>query len=221
MAAHPDDEVLGCGGTLARHAQGGDEVHVLILAEGVTSRDAVGDVAARSDLLAALRASAEAAAQTLGVQPPYFANLPDNRLDSLDLLEIVKTVESYASDMNPTIVYTHHGSDLSIDHQVAHRAALTAFRPLPGATWRAIYCFETLSSTEWATPGSSGFQPNHFVDITATLEIKLAALDCYESEMRRFPHPRSSEAVRALARSRGASVGIEACEAFDVIRQVA
>jgi|SRR5271166_5499228 len=219
VASHPDDEILGVGGTLARHAAEGASVDVLIMAEGATSRDEKRDPAARSGYISALRDAARRAAAILGVQAPRFAGLPDNRMDSLDLLDVVKLVEMTVAEVRPSIVYTHHARDLNIDHRITHEAVLTACRPLPGSGISAIYAYETLSSTEWAVAGG-GFEPNHFVDITCQLSIKIEALGAYASEMQPAPHARSIEAVQALARVRGSSVGVEAAEAFTVVRQL-
>ena len=221
VAAHPDDEVLGCGGTLARHADAGDPVHILILAEGATSRDAARNRKGRAKEIEQLRDAARAAAQALGAEAPRFGGLPDNRMDSLDLLDVVKVVEQVVAELAPRIVYTHHSGDLNIDHRITHQAVLTACRPLPDSTVRAVYGFETVSSTEWAGPAAgSAFLPARFVGIADHLDAKLRALDCYAGEMRSFPHARSRENVEALARHRGASVGLAAAEAFTVIREV-
>ncbi|MEW5728901.1 MAG: PIG-L deacetylase family protein [Pseudomonadota bacterium] len=221
VAAHPDDEVLGCGATMARHAREGDRVHVLIVAEGATSRADRRDADAASDQLESLRAAARAAARCLGTEEPRFAGLPDNRLDAMDLLDLIKVVERAVADIGPAVVYTHHAGDLNIDHRLVHQAVLTACRPLPGGTVRIIRSFETPSSTEWAGPGADvAFLPNRFVDVSDTLDAKMAALDCYASEMRSFPHARSAEAVTALARWRGASAGMAAAEAFMVLREL-
>jgi len=216
VAAHPDDEVLGCGATAARHVADGDTVHVLIMAEGATSRDA-DDI----DGVEALRQSAVAAAVALGTQPPRFAGLADNRMDSHDMLDIVKEVESAAADVTPTIVYTHHGGDLNVDHRLTHQAVLTACRPQSEEIVRAIYTFETPSSTEWsATDMEEAFLPQRFIDVSDHMAAKIAALECYGSEMRDFPHARSIKAVEALATLRGSQSGLVAAEAFRVIREV-
>lgn len=212
IAAHPDDEALGCGGAIARHAGQGEDVHVLFLADGVTSRDETGEADVEKR-----RAAALAAAKALGAKPPRFAGMPDNKLDTVPLLDVVKAVEEALTETVPDVVYTHHGGDLNVDHGIVHRAALTACRPQPGCPVRAIYAFEVPSSTEW---NDSVFIPNRFVDIGATLDAKMKALACYAGEMRPFPHPRSLEAIEALARWRGASAGLEAAEAFHIIRQV-
>lgn len=211
IAAHPDDEVLGCGGTMALHARRGDAVHVLFLADGETSRGA-GAPAHRN-------AAAAAAARVLGARPPVLLGLPDNKLDALPLLDVVQRVEAELARIRPQVVYTHHGADLNIDHAITHRAVLTACRPLPGATVEAIHAFEVPSSSEWA-PAQQGpaFAPNHFVDIAGIAAVKHEALRCYDAELRPFPHPRSYEAVEALAKWRGASAGLPLAEAFQTVR---
>ena len=221
VAAHPDDEILGVGGTIARHADNGDTVHVLILAEGATSRDASRDATARNDDIAALRSAAEAAAEVLGAQPPRFCGFPDNRLDGLELIEVAKRVEAIVREVEPTIVYTHHAGDLNVDHRIAHQATLVATRPQNNCPTQAVYSFETVSSTEWSGPAiDATFIPQHFVDIESQLKRKNNALRCYLTEMRPFPHPRSIEATEHLAYWRGASVGSMAAEAFMVVRSL-
>lgn len=211
IAAHPDDEVLGCGGTIARHVAAGDEVRIHILAEGATSRAPSRDGDAHAKELTALAQSAAEAAMILGATS-VLHGLPDNRLDSLDLLEVVKLVEEVIFSYQPELVYTHHSSDVNIDHQVIHRAVVTACRPLPGQSVRTLLFFEIPSSTEWQVP--TAFSPNWFVSIEETLSRKVQALESYGSEMREFPHPRSIPAVKALAAWRGASIGVKAAEAF-------
>lgn len=221
IAAHPDDEVLGVGGVIARHADAGDVVHILIVAEGATSRQDSRDAAAAADELATLRRAAATAAAVLGAQPPRFCGLPDNRLDGLDLLDVIKPIEAVVAELRPAVVYTHHGGDLNVDHRVVHAAVMTACRPLSDDAARAIYTFETLSSSEWSSPEQQpAFRPQRFVDITATLKRKLVALQCYDAEMRPFPHPRSLHAVEALAALRGSTICASAAEAFGVVREV-
>lgn len=216
VAAHPDDEVLGCGGAIARHAAGGDRVRIVILAEGLTSR---GPATPRS--LGALRASARKAGDILGVSEVQFEGLPDNRFDSLDRLTLIKRIEDHVSVWKPAVVYTHHGGDVNIDHQVVHHAVLTACRPQPGHSLETLLYFEVPSSTEWQTPGSGApFQPNWFVDIAPYLDVKLKALEAYGGEIRSWPHPRSVAGVEHLGRWRGCTVGAEAAEAFILGRQI-
>lgn len=216
VAAHPDDEVLGCGGTIARHAATGDKVHILILAEGATAREGGG-----GEELAALREAAREAAKALGAEPPDFLGLPDNRLDTLPLLDVIKAIEAVIANVRPAVVYTHHAGDLNVDHRIAHQAVLTACRPLPGSSVKSIYAFETVSSTEWMGPAVNDvFRPNRFISIDGQWPAKRRALEAYKMEMRPFPHARSVENVEALARTRGAAVGEPMSEAFVVVREV-
>ncbi|MDD2367118.1 MAG: PIG-L family deacetylase [Desulfuromonadaceae bacterium] len=221
VAAHPDDEVLGCGGTIARHTNTGDEVHVIILAEGITSRDKVRMREDRNGELSELAKAAHTANEILGVKSLTIHNLPDNRLDSVDLLDLVKLVEGCIQTIKPDILYTHHVGDVNIDHRRIHEAVVTATRPQPGQTVKTLLFFEVQSSTEWQPPGSAqAFVPNWFIDISLTLELKMKALTVYETEMRLWPHSRSCRAVEHLARWRGAIVGCQAAEAFILGRQI-
>lgn len=216
VAAHPDDEVLGCGGAMARHAAAGDRVFVMFLADGVTSRESKNPNRAINDRQKAART----AARILGAEPPTFCNFPDNRLDTIPLLDMIKAVERVTARVRPGIVYTHHAKDLNVDHRRTHEAVMTACRPVPGSMTASIYGFETASSTEWALGTGGSFRPTRFVDITGFLDRKLQALEQYAHEMRPFPHARSREAIRAMARARGVIVGLRAAEAFEVFRQV-
>jgi LmbE family N-acetylglucosaminyl deacetylase len=220
VAAHPDDEVLGCGGTIARLVQEGHEIHVAILAEGITSRYSQRTQADPS-LLRDLHANTRQAASTLGAKDVSLHGLPDNRLDTVPLLDVVKIVESLIEKISPFRIYTHHGGDLNVDHAVVNRAVLTGTRPVQGCPVREIYLFEVPSSTEWAFQQLGPmFQPNVFVDVSRTLELKIRAMTCYESEMREFPHPRSPEALRAWARRWGSVAGCGAAEAFQLVRAI-
>jgi N-acetylglucosamine malate deacetylase 1 len=214
VVAHPDDEILGIGATLARHAMDGDRVEILIMATGATSRGA------GADAVAALQYAAKEAAQCIGAAGVKFGGLPDQRLDTVPALDIVKLIEASAS-APPTIVYTHHPGDLNRDHGVVTAAVMAAFRPMPGSSVRAIYAAETLSSTEWAIPtAANAFIPDHFVAVDQQMSRKMAALKAYAGEMRAFPHARSYQAVEALAQYRGAQVGVPAAEAFMTMRTI-
>ncbi len=199
---------------IARHAAEGDEVHVLIVAEGATSRRAARDRTESRDALSQLAASARRANQLLGTAKLELLDFADNRLDGVDLLDVVKAVESFFEKCRPQTVYTHWPSDLNVDHRVVSEAVQTACRPIPNSIQEQIVFFEVPSSTEWRLGAGNSFEPNYFVDISATLELKRSALAAYASEMRPWPHSRSLEAVQSLARWRGASVGMEAAEAF-------
>jgi LmbE family N-acetylglucosaminyl deacetylase len=220
VAAHPDDEVLGCGGTIARHAAEGDQVHVLVVAEGVTSRSTARDRSKSSGELSQLAVAAGRANQLLGTFNLQLLDFPDNRLDGVDLLDVVKAVEGFLDKCNPQTVYTHWPSDLNVDHRVVSEAVQTACRPVPQRMQEQLLFFEVPSSTEWRAGGGRAFEPNYFVDISATLELKQRALSAYESEMRAWPHSRSPQAVQSLACWRGASVGVTAAEAFMLGRAV-
>jgi N-acetylglucosamine malate deacetylase 1 len=219
VAAHPDDEVLGCGGTMARLVEEGWQVHVLILAEGATSRAAVRDRAGHAVELCNLAHAAQAAATALGIAGVRLLAFPDNRMDHVELLDVVKVVEEEIGRLKPTRIYTHHRDDLNVDHRIVHDAVSAAARPQPGACVREVLTFEVPSATEWRLSGSGvPFVPSVFVDIGRTLEKKRRALEAYAGEMRPFPHPRSIEAVEHLARWRGASAGMVAAEAFQLAR---
>ena len=221
IAAHPDDEVLGCGGSIAKWVKGGHEVHVLVMAEGATSRDKHRDRASRKETLSILAQSAKRAAEILGVETIELLDYPDNRMDSVDLIDVVKTVEEIIEKLQPAMVVTHHAGDLNIDHQITHQAVITACRPQPEQTVKRILTFEVPSATEWnSSTYVSPFTPNWFEDISDTLELKIKALEAYESEMREWPHARSIKALEHLARWRGASVGAEAAEAFMLVREI-
>ncbi|HIJ64308.1 MAG TPA: PIG-L family deacetylase [Candidatus Hydrogenedentes bacterium] len=218
VAAHPDDEVLGCGGTIAKMAKEGHEVYVAILGEGATARHSdpsQGSGAA----VRRLQECSRAVADLLGIREVIVHNLPDNRFDTAPLLDIVRWLEGVLDRIRPEVVYTHHGGDLNIDHALTFRATLTAARPLPGTPVKAIYAYEVPSSTDWAFQSfSTPFRPNVFVDIADTLEIKLEAMAAYDSETRPFPHPRSAEALSASARRWGSAAGVAAAEAFELVR---
>lgn len=220
VAAHPDDEVLGCGGTIARLAREGHEVHIAILGEGITSRYRQREHADLA-LLEQLHARSHDVAKLLGARSLSLHQLPDNRFDTVPLLDVIKIVESLVERLRPETVYTQHGGDLNIDHVVTYRATLTATRPVAGMPVSAVYAYEVASSTEWAFQRfSPAFHANAFVDISDTLELKIEAMQRYESEARPFPHPRSPEALRAIARRWGSVVGCSAAEAFELIRTV-
>jgi len=219
-AAHPDDEVLGCGGTIARLAREGHDVYIALLGEGVTSRFGKRDDA-DTNLLKALHAASSEAARILGAKDVFMYKLPDNRFDTVPLLDIIKIIEELIERLQPEVVYTQHGGDLNVDHATVFRATLTATRPLENSGVKELYAFEVPSATEWAFQQFAPvFQPNVFVDISETLETKISAMKCYENEMRPFPHPRSAEALRAIAQRAGSVSGLRAAESFQLIRKI-
>src|SRR5216684_1571378 len=220
VAAHPDDEILGCGATMTRLAREGHEVRIAIIAEGMSPRYAHREEADQQQLRH-LHTRAQQAADMVGAKELVLCKLPDNRLDTVPLLDVVRTVEELVVRFRPETIYTHHPGDLNVDHGVVHRAVLTATRPVVGQYVREIYAFEVPSSTEWAFHQLEPvFRPSVFVDIAETLETKLEALACYDTETRKFPHPRSAEALRAIAARWGSVAGLPAAEAFELIRSV-
>jgi len=194
VVAHPDDEVLGCGGTIAKHVKDGDTVDVVILGGG---RGGLENVCREANYIMGSRVA--------------IGDLPDQRFDNVDLLDIIQSLEGSEYD----VIYTHDENDLNLDHRIVCEAVKTAFRPLPGRKTN-ILTFEIPSSSEWG----GGFIPNYFVDVTDTVDLKEQALSCYGSEMRPEPHPRSYTGVYSLMRWRGATVGVRYAEAFKVVRMI-
>jgi LmbE family N-acetylglucosaminyl deacetylase len=209
VAAHPDDEVLGCGGTLALHARAGDEVHAAIACEGESlryGREGVG----QSEHM-------RRAARTLGLADVRLLGFPDQRLDTVTLTDIIAPLEERVREVRPDLVYCQYGGDVNRDHELLFKAALVATRPTEHCIG-AIYAFDTASSTEWAFPRT--FVPDTWVDISATLETKIEAMACYESELRAYPHPRSLDALRNRAKAWGNQGCMEAAEVFLTVRRI-
>ena len=218
VAAHPDDEVLGAGGAMARHSAAGDAVAVAILGSGLSSRlqnPEQLDTAALQEL----RTNAHSAADVLGVSDLRLFDLPDNRFDSVDRLEVIKTVESVVETVQPQLVYTHFPGDLNIDHRRTAEAVLTACRPLPGSPVRRILAMDVASATGWGDPATP-FSPTVFLDIAGVLPRKLQAMAAYRGEMREFPHPRSLPGLEARAAYWGSQAGMTAAEPFVLLREI-
>ncbi len=213
VAAHPDDELLGLGGALARHASQGDRVMSALVADAGTARY-------DDEAIQAVRANALEANGRLGVAEMRFAGLADQTLDTLPILEIIRWIEALMDDFKPHIIYTHHRGDINRDHTVVHEATLTAARPYSAPYVERILCYETPSATEWSGPyNEASFVPNIYVDITAHLETKLHATAAYLSELRPYPHPRSLEALRVRASFWGSVIGAKAAEPFMLVRE--
>ena len=219
FAAHPDDEILGLGGTIRRLANEGKEIHAVVLAEGLTSRKDNRVDTDKSEVLK-LQENAKKAAKIVGYTSIDFCELPDNRMDSIDLLDIIKIVARFVDKYEPDTIFTHHHGDLNIDHRRTCEAVLTACRPLNGNKVKRIYGFETPSSTEWNYSYENPFTPNVFFDVTDTLEVKVRGMSCYQTESSTYPHPRSPEALRALGKYRGSNVGFGMAEAFILLREL-
>ena len=209
IAAHPDDELLGCGGTLALHAARGDHVTALIACEGESLRYGAGGCQMRDHTRAACR--------TLGVSGVRELSFADQRLDRHTLTELITPIERTVRELRPSVIYCQYGGDINRDHELLFKAALVATRPTEDYI-AAVYAFDTASSTEWGYPRT--FEPDTWIDISATLDIKLAAMACYHTEVRQYPHPRSLEALRFRAKAWGNRCCLDAAEVFMTVRRV-
>ncbi|HZT59154.1 MAG TPA: PIG-L deacetylase family protein [Pyrinomonadaceae bacterium] len=212
IAAHPDDEVIGVGGTIAAHAAAGDSVFVLILTEGA-SVQFPGD----EGKAALKKRQALAAAELLGAREVFAGDFPDQRLDATPIIEVNRFVENVARRVKPGVIYTHHFADLNADHRVAYEAAAVAARPFSLPSFERLLCYQ-VDTVAHAGRGAQQF--NFYSDITATLELKLRAMRVYETEVRDYPHPRSIEALRHAAMRNGAAVGLGAAEVFQTVLEV-
>lgn len=219
VASHPDDEILGCGGTILKHIDNWDKVSILILGEGITSRDKKRDIKKRRNEIVDLGRKAIKVSEFLDISRLHLGSYPDNRFDTVPFLDIVKTIEEFKDKIRPNIIYTHYYNDLNIDHKITFQTVMTATRPIEGETVKEIYSFEIPSSTEWNFR-NNGFSPNTFIDISNYIDKKIEAFKIYESEIRKFPHPRSPEAIRVKAKMWGSVCGYMFAEAFILIRNI-
>lgn len=218
IAAHPDDEVLGCFGTVARLIKEGYMAYTLILGEGKTSRDERRTIENKKSDIELLNTEIQRANELIGVKKVFIENFPDNRFDSVDLLDIIKVISKVKEEVQPDVIFTHYDNDLNIDHQITYKAVVTATRPMEEECVKEIYSFEILSSTEWNYPLS--FNPDTFVDITKTLDLKIDAMKEYNSELCEFPHPRSIDGIELNAKYQGMRVGKKYVEAFKTVRKI-
>ncbi|MDA7818228.1 PIG-L family deacetylase [Sulfurimonas sp.] len=218
VCAHPDDEVLGCFGTVAKLINKGYEAYTLILGEGKTSRDEKRVVEDKKNEIAILNIEIQKANNIIGIKKVFVESFADNRFDSVDLLDIVKVVTKVKEIVQPDIIFTHYEHDLNIDHQLTYKAVITATRPMEHECVKEIYSFEILSSTEWNYPLS--FSPDTYFDISDTIDLKIASMKEYESELYKYPHPRSLEGIKLNAQYQGMRVGKKYVEAFKTIRNI-
>tara|TARA_B110000977_G_C11070681_1_gene489436 strand:- start:795 stop:1484 length:690 start_codon:yes stop_codon:yes gene_type:complete len=218
VASHPDDEILGCGGTIAKLSKSGNIVKTIILTKGISSRfDSNKNKIIK--LQDKLNKSSKAANKVIGVKNLKFFDLPDNQFDNNSLLSLTKVIEKEIKNFKPNIIFTHFINDLNIDHQYTSRAVLTAARPQTKNSVDEILFFEINSSTDYQI-NSNGlqFMPNYFVDISKTVKLKKKALEIYKSEMKKYPHSRSVKAILNKNISIGNSIGLGSCEAFQIAR---
>ena len=216
VAAHPDDEVLGCFGTVARLIKEGYEAYTLILGEGKTSRNTQRQVEKKAAEITILNNEIQHANKIIGIKKVFLESFPDNRFDSVDLLNIIKVISKVKEEIQPDIIFTHFENDLNIDHQITYKAVITASRPMINESVKEIYSFEVLSSTEWNYPLS--FSPDVYFDISDTLKLKVDAMKAYKSELCEYPHPRSLEGIKLNAQYHGMHVGKQYVEAFKSVR---
>lgn len=214
IAPHPDDEVLGCGGTIVKHVRGRAEVYLCIVTKAYAPEWT--ELEIRKKRKEVLRAN-----EILGITKTYFLDLPTVKLDTIPQKELNKAISQVVDDVQPELLYIPHRGDVNRDHYLVFDSAIVAARPKPDLAVKKVLSYETLSETEWAAPlVSDAFVPNVYVDISETLETKLEAMAAYKTELKEFPHPRSLEAISALAKIRGASIGVKAAEAFVLIREI-
>lgn len=223
VAAHPDDELLGLGASMHKLIkEEGVTTHVVILGEGITSRSDMRNVDDWKEELEKHHQNMYSAAEIIGYHSVKSYNFSDNRFDSHALLDIVKVIEHEKENFQPDIIFTHHGGDLNIDHQITFQAVMTATRPMQGECVKAVITFETPSATEWqASSDPRHFSPNLFIEVSEDdLQAKVDAMAAYQYEVREFPHPRSAEALRIMAQYRGYTVGKRLAEVFQIIRMI-
>lgn len=214
IAPHPDDEVLGCAGTIAKHVLNGNKIYVCIVTETYPPDWPTDDLMRRKEEV--LKAD-----KLLGVRKTYFLGFPTVRLDTVPQKELNEKLTKVINQVKPELVYIPHRGDINQDHRLVFDAAMVAVRPKPGSLVRRVLSYEILSETEWGAPFRDNvFIPNVYVDISETLETKLKAMSEYKSELKEYPHPRSLEAISALAKVRGSSIGVRAAEAFMLVREV-
>ena len=218
VAAHPDDEVLGCFGSVAKLIKEGYEAYTLILGEGKTSRDKTRQVYTKKDEIKELNVEIQKANDIIGIKKVFIESFPYNRFDSVDLIDIIKVISKVKEEIKPDIIFTHYEHDLNIDHQITYKAVITATRPMSDECVKEIYSFEVLSSTEWNYPLS--FSPDTFFDITSTIDLKIEAMKEYRSELCEYPHPRSLEGIHLNSKYQGMRVGKKNVEAFKTIRVI-
>lgn len=226
VSAHPDDEIIGMGGTLKKLSKDND-IKVLFLADGITARKQGGfknsneykttenQKKSMKKEIEKRKEHAKNALDVLGIKQTKFLDHPDNELDLVPFLKIVKEIEKEVMKTKCGIIFTHHHNDLNIDHRLAYEASITAARPLENSNVNSIISFEAISSSDWRQPYS--FKPNLFIDISKELSQKIMALKKYKNEIRKFPHPRSKEALEAMAIRWGSLYGYKAAEAFEIV----
>lgn len=218
VAAHPDDDAFGCGGTIRKLANQKNKIYAMYFTDGVSARK--NDKKLKKNIINRKKNS-ESASKIMGIKQCIYHSFPDNQLDKIPLLKITQKIEDQIKKIKPDIIFTHFENDLNLDHQIINRAVVTATRPKPNNKLKKILLFETLSSTEWKFSNKAKvFNPNYFVDISKTINHKIKSIKCYKKEVFNWPHPRSEKGVKTLAMYRGQSVGLKFAEAFQLLRNI-
>ena len=214
IAAHPDDETIGAGGTIARHVAHGDEVYWCIVTQGYSPPWS-------EETLAAAQRQVYDVQRVLGIQEVFFCGFPTVKLNTVPYIDLCSALQRVVDQVRPEVVYTTPRDDINQDHRIVYEGTLVATRPLPGTSIRRLLCYEISPTARFGLPaGSSGFVPNVFVEVSQYMDKKLEAVSCYQTELREYPHPRSLEGLRLLAEERGLSVGLKAAECFQLIREL-
>jgi len=214
IAPHPDDEVLGCGGTIAKHVSEGSEVYLCVVTKAYSPDWS-------EKIIEVKRQEVLKVTEILGIKEVYYLDLPTVKLDTIPQKELNESIARVIGKVKPEVVYIPHKGDVNKDHRLVFEAAMVALRPLRGSTVSRILCYETLSETEWGATDTEGFfVPNVYINIAGTLEVKLEAMSVYRTELKDYPHPRSLEMLRILAGKRGSEAGFVAAEAFMLVREI-
>lgn len=214
IAPHPDDEVLGCGGTIKKHSQKGDEVYLCIVTKGYTPDWS-------QEYMDKVERGLEESSKILGIKDTFFLGFPTAKLDTVPQKELNDSISKCLDKVKPEVLYIPFDGDASADHRLTFEAVMVAARPLLKSKIKKILCYEVLSETDFALSFSEKpFLPNVYIDIFDTLDEKLKAMSCYKTELKNFPHPRSLEGIKILAEKRGGEVGIRSAEAFKLIRHI-
>jgi len=212
IAPHPDDEVLGCGGIIARYSRQGDEVFLCVVTKAYAPDWSEEFIKNRPKEVGAVR-------KILGIKKVYFLDFPTVKLDTVPQKELIAAISGVIKDIGPETLYLPHIGDINKDHRLVFEAALVASRPLSAPVIKKILSYETLSETEYGM-SLKIFSPNVYEDVSGTFGSKIEAIKVYGSELKEFPHPRSLEVIGALAKKRGSEAGFKLAEAFMLIREM-
>lgn len=218
IAAHPDDEIYGMGGTIARLSSEGKQVHLLIITDGSSAQ--YRNDTQLDEIISRKKEETRRAAECVGIASVQYGGLPDMRLDQTEHIKINEVIESCIQQLQPDTVFTHFWGDVNLDHQRVFQSTVVATRPVAGQSVKQMYCYSVPSSTEWQVRNQDAFVPNYFVDIQAYAEQKSAAVNAYATELRAYPHPRSAQAVMEQDRSAGLRCGLGQCEEFLLVKKV-